>query len=129
MANCGELQKNGIPDDLKFEVFKGLVGEGFSIEYTAYLKVFDKVPTFEDIVSAPEKVGVPELPDLLFAVAGVIGDKLDKKNMGKVIKYIQRLPVEFQVIILTNARVKDKQIQDAPDFTKWVLEHKEIFFS
>ena len=43
---------------------------------------------------------VPSEPSVLFAVCGALSAKANKKNISSIIKFTNRLPAEFQVLLI-----------------------------
>lgn len=126
VASVGFLQKEGLPNDFYYEVFKGSAGESFATEYTAYLNIFNDLITFEDIIKNPEKVKVPERQDTLYAVSGYIVYYTSIDNFSTVFKFIKRLPPEFQVMIIKGISSKEKEIFKTTEFNQWSINNMDV---
>jgi hypothetical protein len=117
-----DKQLKQIPD-IKAEknalaIFAGSLGEGVAREFLAYLTVFTLLPKFADIIANPTKIKVPTEPGQQFALAGSLGQNAAVTNIDPVMKFINRLPLEFQVITLremlqrTMPLLQEQPVQD-----------------
>jgi hypothetical protein len=79
------------------------LGEGAGREFNAYCQVFDKLPTFDEIVTNPEGIDVPTEPSILYAITSMIASRLTKDNVNKLMSFVNRLPIEFEIILLKQA--------------------------
>ena len=102
VAALGRLQSKGVPIDLRFEVFKGAAGEGFTTEYLAYLANFSQLPTIQQIIADPDSIYISSDPSVLFALSGLVSSKINKDNCEPLIKFVERFPVEIQVATIKN---------------------------
>lgn len=113
------------------EVIAGAVGEGASIEFSGFLKVFRELPDREKIYSEPMKVKVPSEPAALYAVCGaMIHDMLSKnfpdKKVEGAFEFLSRLPKEFQVMVAyqaSNPREQKSRILSLPCVMKWMTNN------
>lgn len=125
VAALGRLQRKGVPIDLRFEVFKGSAGEGFASEYIAYLSLYTKLPTFEQIVSSPGTIDVPSDPGLLYALSGLASSRADAKNIDSLMVFIERLPVEMQVATVKNMAGTPLMTNKA--LAGWFIKNSSVF--
>ena len=110
----------GVVDpSLEFPVFKGDVGEGAAAEFTAFLKIFRKLPSPEAIVANPDAVEVPNDPATLYALCGALAARTDKGTFGNIMRYIGRIPAEFSVLYVRDTIRRCPAIQCTPEFIKW----------
>lgn len=127
VAALGRLQNKGLPVDLRYEVFKGATGEGFAVEYLAYLKLYTQLPTFEDIIDDPTGINVPTDPAMLYALSGLVTSKVNATNIEKVMSFVCRMPVEIQAATMKNL-VKDTSLVANKSVSKWFVDNANIFF-
>lgn len=127
VAALGRLQNKGLPIDLRYEVFKGAAGEGFAVEYLAYLKLYTQLPTFDDIVSDPNGIQVPTDPAMLYALSGLVTSRVTAANVEKVMIFIVRMPVEIQVATMKNL-VKNPALLTHKSVSQWFVTNSNVFF-
>lgn len=125
VAALGRLQRKGVPIDLRFEVFKGSAGEGFASEYIAYLSLYTKLPTFDQIVTSPDTIDVPSDPGLLYALSGLASSRADAKNIDKLMVFIERLPVEMQVATVKN--MAGTPLMTNKVLAGWFIKNSSVF--
>lgn len=110
----------GIVDSAhEFAVFKGDVGEGPAAEFSAFLKVFRKLPSPDAILINPLTVEVPTDPATLYALCGALAHKTTPDNFGRVMHYIGRLPSEFSVLYVRDTMRRKPEIASTAEFIKW----------
>jgi hypothetical protein len=126
VAALGRLQASGLPVDLRYEVFKGAVGEGFAVEYISYLKVYTSLPHLEDIVNSPESINIPSDPAMLYALSGLVSNRITKDNCEPLMTFINRLPVEIQVVTMKSI-TKSASLLSNKTVSKWFIDNANAF--
>jgi len=81
----------------------GCVGEGSARQFYGFVRVFDDLPQLAELIKNPLTAKLPNEPSALYAAAGLIAHKIDNDNICELTQYVERLPVEFQVISLSGA--------------------------
>jgi len=105
----------------------GAIGEAVGREFVGYCKIFQEIPTIKDLISKPLTCTVPEEPSTLYAITGLIGEYLSNTNAISLITYIERLPIEFQLITLRNAIKRDSSLKENKDIkTSWLKISKQL---
>lgn len=125
IAALGRLQNKGLPAEIRFDTFRGAVGDGFATEYVAYLGIYTKLPTFDEILNRAETIDVPYEPGLLFALSGLVANKADTNNIDTLIKFINRLPVEMQVVTIKS--MAKKAVLSTKPLTNWFIKNSSVF--
>ena len=80
------------------------------------------------ILAAPDSIKVPEEPSILFALTGAIGHNASQENFGQLIKYVNRMPSEFQIVSLRETTRRNKAMMGHPAVHKWLSSNKDVFF-
>lgn len=125
VAHVGKIMNGNPASHIAGELYAGAAGPGFAAELEAYLKVWSKLPSFEDIMAHPDKIKVPTEPDMLYATAGLISSKLSGKNIPAVYSYIVKLPDEFQMMIMNDVvKIREeKTVARTSEFVEWSYKH------
>jgi DNA polymerase III delta prime subunit len=129
IAGVGRLLNLGMENDI--EVLSGAVGEGFAAELTAFLRVWMNLPSKEEIYANPDKVKVPEAKqaDVRYAVCGMLAHNATKANFSATMKYIQRLPLEFQVLFIKDATSQHQALRTHKDFDAWLVANQNVLIN
>ena len=109
----------------KLPILAGTIGEGLARTFLGFCKIFQNLPTIQSIIDNPDTVNIPDAPDILYAITGLISNHIDQTNVAPLIKCVDRLPIEFQVICLQDSLKKDKDLLDTPSIQKWVSENSQ----
>lgn len=80
------------------------------------------------VLAAPESIKVPEEPSILFALTGAIGHNASQENFSQLIKYVNRLPSEFQIVCLRETTRRNKAMLGHTAVHKWLATNKDVFF-
>jgi hypothetical protein len=101
-------------------VSAGVLSEGVAREFNTHLKIYDSLPKPEFIASNPEKAMVPSEPSIMYAVTGSVANHLSSDNAGQMMKYVKRLPKEFQVVTLRESVRRNKDMLAHPVMRDWI---------
>jgi hypothetical protein len=123
-ANAGRLINAGIES---LEVLSGTVGEGCAIEMTGFFKYWEQLPNLDAVIADPENADIPQEPAALYAVTTGLVEKVTTQNVGRVFKYGNRLPKDFNILLGRDCLRKNKKIQTTKAFVNWVANNKDIF--
>lgn len=104
----------------------GAIGEATGREFYSYCQIFQDLPTREDIINKPLDVVVPNEPSTLYAVYGLLYDIATEDSLDSIMKYLGRLPVEFQyltgkTILKKNPKFQTKMKDWISKFSKELL--------
>lgn len=106
----------------------GTISEGVAREFVAYSKIYEDLPKTEQIIAAPMSISVPAEPSILFALVGSLSDKANTENIEPLIKYIQRFPVEFQVVFVRSITRRNKALLSNKALQSWIADTAQTFF-
>ncbi len=126
VAAVGRMMNAGLPKDTEYEMISGAAGEGFASEFLGFLKVYRDLPDIEKLIADPKSADVPEEPSTLFAVCGALSAATNKSTFGNIIKYTDRLPGEFQVLLIKDAIKRNKSLTNTKEFSAWAIEHADV---
>lgn len=107
-------------------MYAGAVGHGAAVEYAAFERLYRDLPDIDAILMDPDDAPVPKGAASLYAVSAALGRFANENNLGRMIKYTNRLPVEYGVMAMKDAVTRDKTLTKVNDFTKWAVNHANI---
>lgn len=126
VAYVGNMMKAGIPKGLEYELTSGAAGEGFAAEFIGFLNIYKELPDIPTLIQNPEQAPVPSEPSLLFAICGALVHKADKRNFTNILRYANRIPAEFQVLLVKDAIKRNKALSSTPEFSAWAVKHADL---
>lgn len=114
-----------LPSAIYMEHVAGSVGEGAAAEFTGFIKVFNDLPDFDEILKKPETAEIPSKPDVMYAVVAKLMTVATKKNFSKVYAYLDRLPPDFLVMAMKDfsKNPKTSWVTRTPEYTKFAIAH------
>jgi len=109
---------------LGFETFadiSAVCGEVFAAKFRGFLEICDGLPPFEEIVKSPKKCRIPteDQSGTLYAVCGMLASRVSVDTIGAVCTYSDRMPIEFQVLLMREMLGIRKEYSDSAEFRKW----------
>lgn len=116
----------GYPKDCEFELIKGAVGEGAAIEFMAFLKIARSLPSPDLVILHPEQAEVPKDPSTIYALCGALSARAGEQNFGNIVKYANRLPNEFSVLLIVDATLKNHDLVKTKAYVEWSLKHSDV---
>jgi AAA domain (dynein-related subfamily) len=113
---------------IELALVAGSVGHAAATEYMAFLRLYRSLPSIDAIMLNPTGAPVPTEASTLYAVSSALARRAEAANLGRVIQYLDRLPVEFNVMAIRDAVTRNVQLTIEPDFTKWAVKHCDVVF-
>lgn len=104
----------------KLPALAGCLGEGIAHEFLTYCEVYKHIPSYADIKANPRGINITSEPMMLAALSGMVGSTVTKADLGQMMPYIHRLPLEFQVFALRDAIKRNPGIQKEQDIVDWL---------
>ncbi|NRA77177.1 MAG: ATP-binding protein [Pseudoalteromonas sp.] len=101
-------------------VVEGAIGAGASREFMTFCEIYGELPTIQEMVKDPDSVVISNEPSVKYAIAGMISEFADTKNIGQLMKVVNKLPFEFQMIALQGTVQRDRTLLQNPDVMAWV---------
>lgn len=98
----------------------GTISDGVALEFIAFIKIYDQLPKIAEIKLSPNTILIPEQPSILYAMTGSLAHNINKDNIEQLMKYINRLPIEFQVITLRDTLRTQKELKSNPSVQQWL---------
>lgn len=120
------IMKQSPPGEILYELLVGTVGEHAAADFKGYLKVYHDLPDLDAILMDPKKSPVPTDIGAKYAVATGIAAKVTVDNFERAMQYAERLPKDFQVLLVKDAMNRTKQIIGTKTLTSWIAKNKEI---
>ena len=114
------IKAAGEDNPLLMQMLTGVVSEGIAREFMTFCKVYADLPKPAQLMANPEGIEVPREPSILYALTGTISHNANMENMGSLMKFIKRLPAEFQVVTLRDTIRRNKTMMTHPDIQKWI---------
>lgn len=107
----------------------GTVGVVTGRSFETFVTYFDKVVTMEQIEADPHGASIPTSePSWMYALTGVLARGVDKANVDKAMIFIERMPMQYQVVALRSIIARTPTVGSSPAISKWCEEHADELF-
>lgn len=117
----GLIKSAGMNDPNIQALVSATISDGPAVEFINYCKNFVGLPTYDDIIKNPEKVDVPKEMSTLYALSGSIGAQTKKDSVEQVMKFVDRMPKEFQLRTFNDFTKRDPMLVTVPAVRTWLL--------
>ncbi len=110
---------NNLPDYAPI-LFQGVVGTGVGLEFYTFLEIQRDLVTYDEIIASPFACRMPTEPSTQWALIGHIVSQVNAKDLPKALKFVERMPIEFQVIFVKDLKNKDSSLLRTPEIQQWI---------
>lgn len=112
----------------KMPLLAGTVSESVAVEFRAFCALRHNLPSLYEISQSPDTARLPADPGTLYAMTGALADYANVDNIINLLKYIDRLPAEFQIITMKSLIRRKPDLKGNTVISKWAIEHADLFF-
>lgn len=116
-----------IPSDELFgyrrKLINGVVGRGAATEFLSFVKMYGDLPTIDDIISNPSGLVIPQEPSVKYALTGMLYENIDSTNCTSLLTFINRLPIEFQIITMQMVLSRKKELASNSAVAQWIMQN------
>jgi hypothetical protein len=117
-------------DELHMIGVMGDIGEGATADLFGFLKVYDKLPTLEEIEADPKKAKCPTDLSAGWAAGQMCIHYAKPGNIDKLWQYTERLPKEVQVSMAKSLLERSGSVLlNSPSLVKWIHSNKALITS
>ena len=115
------ILKMGMPYKLRNQAIKGQVGEAAQADFLGYLRVADKIPDPQLILSGECK-DIPEDNVVMYALCAALSTLVTTTTARHFVNYLSILPnKEFAAFTIRDALQRDKKLKANKYVTSWFM--------
>ena len=120
------IYRKGYSADSEYELIKGTIGEGAAAGFLAHVKNLHGMPTVDQVLLDPDGAALPKNSSAQYAMIEALHPKTTTNNIGRVMTYISRLPVEYQTIFIRSAIKRDDKLTGTKEYMAWGLKNAQV---
>lgn len=106
----------------KLALLSGVIGQGPAREFMQFCQIYQDLPKMADIVAQPDTAKVSDRPDVNYAVTGAISEHAKETNIDQLVKYVKRLPMEFQYVTMRGMLTRNPNLRKSTSVSAWVTD-------
>ena len=125
-AFVNDIYKDHNNADTEFELIKGTVGEGACGEFSAFVRQIKDLPTIDAVLLDPENTKLPTSPASKYALVTALDSKATTNNIARIMKYVERMEVEFQVVFMRSAISRDSKLTGTKSYMDWGIKNQSV---
>jgi len=107
----------------------GLIGEASATKLMGFLRRTEDMVTVEEILESPTTTKVPDRPDIMWATVQLMVHHATIKNVLTMMKYVQRMPQEFQISAVSSLHRKVPGMANEPEWVEWAAKNKDLLLA
>ncbi|WP_396190063.1 hypothetical protein [Flavobacterium sp.] len=120
------LIPKALDNGLFFDNCAGEVGEGAAAEYTGFKRIYEGLPSMEEILMSPATANVPADPATLYATMGALARKTTKDNADRAFAYLERVSPEFRVMCVKDVIKLEPTVKHSRAFVSWASANAAV---
>lgn len=107
----------------------GTIGQRATYDLMAMVKLANDIPSWDTIMANPDKAQVPESPAAVCMLVYSAVQRIEKDNINKWVKYMNRLAKEAQGLFATSVMRTGKAstVGTSTEFIKWATANNYLF--
>lgn len=125
-AFVNDVYKQNLSADDEFELIKGTVGEGAAAEFSGFVRQIKDLPTVDQVLLDPDSTKLPDNPGAQYAMVTALDSKATTGNIARIMKYVERMPVEYQTVFVRSAIRRDSKLTGTKSYVDWGLRNANI---
>jgi hypothetical protein len=115
--------------EIKEAAMIGSIGEGPTMEFLAYVDVWQSLPSIDRIKAYPDTYPVPKKLSIRYATAMHVSEKMTLASVDKLHAYLTRFTAEFVVMAWQLATARDATLFDSDAYLDYVKRYREVYAS
>jgi len=123
------MRRSHFTSDALIAALIGTIGEAGARDLQAFIAFSDQLPTKESLQNDPDHAIVPTAPGALAVLCYSMINSAEKDTFSKTMKYVVRLPAEFQAIFCIGVAKNPKKQAIAFSnvlFAKWAADNQDL---
>lgn len=126
-SNIEKTFTKGMPD-YSVMLFQGCLGKAAGLEFNSFIEIQKDIITYDEIIAAPSSCRIPSEPSTQWALVGMMVNKAVAADVPKLMRFIERLSIEFQVIFVKDLNKKDKTLfRSSSEIQAWISHNASRF--
>lgn len=123
----GIVKVGGVGTNM-LKLFSGTITPGIGAEFINFCEIYQEMIQFSDIIADPDNCRLPFKTGLKYATILHVTEKMTDKNFEKVITYIGRFDMPFQVLFMRTVDAQFPDLKSHPAFLKLLTKLGRYLF-
>lgn len=117
-----------VAQGIRLHMIAAKVGYDVATELEGFLRVFEQLPSLQDVVNNPAGAKMPPdtMPAAKYAVSSLIARSATKQTFKPIIEYAQRLDREFEVMTVVDACRRDEELTRTQAYVQWAVNNQDL---
>lgn len=107
-------------------VLSGELGIGEATKFWAFCNLFGKLPDIDQLLKDPDNATTNFSLDVQYALIVAIANRLDDKNFGNALKYIDRIGPDFTTLAVKLGTKHKPDLRKSDEYKKWIIKNQDV---
>jgi hypothetical protein len=108
------------------KLFAAHVGADVAGEANGFIELYKTLGDIRKIADDPDAATVPAERSQMFAVATGLARLATRKTFANLVRYVDRLHQEYQVLFMHDACIRDATLKETAAYSAWVVKHQDV---
>jgi len=113
------------PTPNRFLTVQSHVGVAAARAFLAFEKDIENIPDIDELIKNPMQAPLPD-GALMYAVCNALVSRVNDFNFRNVMRYIDRIPPEFQVMLVRDIIKTQPALAENAVFLEWITKNAEV---
>lgn len=114
------------PAEALLEIIRGTVGEAAAIQFVGFVRVYDTLVDYDDVIAKPRTTSIPDNAATMYAVAQMLAMSGTAGDAAPIFQYIARMPEEFQVVCVRTIEAQKSEMVQSLPYIQWMSDHQKL---
>jgi hypothetical protein len=117
----------GSSNNMESNILYGSIGQGAASVFSGFLTMYKSEIDADECIKNPETAKLPERCDLALCVSYAISSKINKKNIGAALTYLDRLQQTYKAVAISAALERDRSIETTKEYKEFLIKNVYLF--
>lgn len=113
-------------EDIRMDLFAMEIGDACAAELDGFVKFYHSIATLDAIIKDPQGTDVPSERSLMYVTCTGLGRMATRKNFDNILAYAQRLPREYEELIVADATERDESLKNTKAYVAYTVRNQDL---
>lgn len=111
-----------------FDMIAASIGKPVAMEFLAYARLANDLPSPDQIWADPQSAKVPESSSAQFLVVSMLASATKVEHIPPTLQYVDRLPRVMGALLVRDLQKRHEvALNNCPEYREWFLKNKDLF--
>lgn len=107
-------------------IIAGMIGQGAAAEMSAVVQMAINLPSYEEVIAAPERTAIPDAPDKMYALMVMVATRARIEDAQAVLTFLTRYQVNYAMAGIVALIRKNPVFAQNPVMSAWIMANNAV---